>query len=177
MFTKKRTKSALYSPLDSGTILRLARREKVAEEMQISISLFITAFLAATILPVASEPAVLAALTLTDEPWSLIIAAASLGNILGAVVNWWLGGLASNAAHSGWLPVSREAREKAEGWYRRWGRASLLLSWAPFIGDALTVAAGVMREPIATFLVLVGIAKTARYLALAASVSGISLLA
>jgi len=159
--------------LDVCTILGLAQREEVTGKMQVSISLFITAFLAATVLPVASEPAVLAALTFTNEPWSLIITAASLGNVLGAVVNWWLGRLASNATYSGWLPVSKEAQKKAEGWYRRWGRASLLLSWAPIIGDALTVAAGAMREPIITFIALVGIAKTARYLALAASVSGI----
>lgn len=141
--------------------------------MQASIGVFFTALLAASVLPVASEPAVLAALTLSSEPWALILASASIGNVLGAVINWWLGRLASNAAYSGWLPVSKQAQEKAESWYRKWGRASLLFSWAPFIGDALTVAAGAMREPLFSFIILVGIAKTARYLALAASVSAL----
>ncbi len=57
--------------------------------------------------------------------------------------------------------------DRATHWYRRWGRWSLLLSWAPFGGDALTVAAGVLREPMWSFVLLVTIAKTARYLVLA----------
>ena len=39
------------------------------------------------------------------------------------------------------------------------------------IGDPLTVAAGVMREPFPVFLALVTVAKTARYAVLAALVS------
>lgn len=163
--------SGVYRLSSSSTTFMPLTCNQLLENMQASIGVFFTALLAASVLPIASEPAVLAALTLSSEPWSLILASASLGNVLGSIANWWLGRLASNAAYSGWLPVSKQAREKAEGWYRRWGRASLLLSWAPFIGDALTVAAGAMREPLLSFIVLVGIAKTARYLVLAASLS------
>ena len=62
-----------------------------------------------------------------------------------------------------------EALARMQDWYRRYGRWSLLLSWAPIIGDPLTVAAGVLREPLPTFILFVAIAKTARYLALAAA--------
>ena len=54
-------------------------------------------------------------------------------------------------------------------WYRKYGRWSLLLSWVPIIGDPLTVAAGVMREPFPVFLAIVTIAKVSRYLAIAAA--------
>jgi membrane protein YqaA with SNARE-associated domain len=47
------------------------------------------------------------------------------------------------------------------------------LSWAPIIGDPLTVIAGVLREPLATFLLFVAIAKTARYLIIAALALGV----
>ena len=141
--------------------------------MQVSFGLFFTAFLAASILPVASEPAVLAALTLSDESWIIIIAFASAGNVLGSLLNWWLGRFAASSSYTGWLPVSPKARERAENWYRKWGRASLLFSWAPFFGDALTLAAGAMREPLASFVIIVSIAKTARYLTLAASVTAL----
>ena len=47
----------------------------------------------------------------------------------------------------------------------------MLASWVPFIGDPLTLAAGVLREPFWSFLFLVGVAKTGRYLVLAALVS------
>ena len=45
----------------------------------------------------------------------------------------------------------------------------LLGSWLPVVGDPLTVAAGLMREPLGPFLALVTIAKGGRYLALAAA--------
>lgn len=64
--------------------------------------------------------------------------------------------------------VSEVALERAERWYQRFGIASLLLSWAPVIGDPLTLIAGVLRTPLPHFLILVTIAKTARYAALMA---------
>ncbi|MET3660929.1 YqaA family protein [Aquamicrobium ahrensii] len=134
--------------------------------------LFGVAFIAATILPAQSEAA-LVALLFTGK-WSplLLVAVASAGNVLGAVVNWALGRGIARFRHRRWFPVREQALERATGWYRRWGRWSLLLSWAPIGGDALTVAAGVLREPLWSFLILVTIAKTGRYLALAAITLG-----
>ncbi len=57
--------------------------------------------------------------------------------------------------------------DKAASWYRRYGRWSLLLSWAPIIGDPLTLAAGLLREPFASFILIVGLAKLGRYLLVA----------
>lgn len=135
-------------------------------------SLFGVAFIAATILPAQSEAA-LVALLVTGK-WSplLLVAVASVGNLLGAVVNWALGRGITRFRHRRWFPVGERALERATGWYRRWGRWSLLLSWAPIGGDALTVAAGVLREPLWSFLLLVTIAKAGRYLVLAAITLG-----
>ncbi len=135
-------------------------------------SLFGVAFIAATILPAQSEAA-LVALLVTGK-WSplLLVAVASVGNVLGAVVNWALGRGVTRFRHRRWFPVGERALERATGWYRRWGRWSLLLSWAPIGGDALTVAAGVLREPFWSFLLLVTIAKAGRYLVLAAITLG-----
>ena len=44
---------------------------------------------------------------------------------------------------------------------------ALLLSWLPIVGDPLTLVAGVMRERLWVFLLIVGLAKTARYSVLA----------
>ena len=93
---------------------------------------------------------------------------ASLGNVLGAVVNWLLGRWIERFRDRPWFPAKGAALERAQGWYRRYGRWSLLLSWAPIIGDPLTVVAGVMREPFAVFLLLVTLAKVGRYLVLTA---------
>jgi membrane protein YqaA with SNARE-associated domain len=130
--------------------------------------LFLAAFLAATVLPFQSE-VVLFALLLTEHyPWWLLVIIASVGNTLGSAANWLLGRLLARFEERRWFPVKRETIARAENWYHRYGRWSLLLSWMPFIGDPLTIAAGVLREPFPVFVILVAIAKTARYLAVVA---------
>ena len=126
-----------------------------------------TAFGAATLLPIGSEPLFIGLLLGgVGAPW-LLVAVASAGNTLGAVVNWWLGGQVERFAGRRWFPVRPAALARARGWYARWGRWSLLLAWAPLIGDPLTLVAGVMRERLWVFLVLVGFSKTCRFAALA----------
>lgn len=133
--------------------------------------LFALAFVAATLLPAQSEAA-LVGLQLAGHPVAALVAVAALGNTLGAVVNWALGRGARRFRDRRWFPVPAAALDRATRWYARWGRWSLLLSWMPFGGDALTVAAGVLREPFWSFLLFVAVAKTGRYVALAAATSG-----
>lgn len=135
--------------------------------------LFVIAFVAATVLPAQSEAALVALLVAGAQSPVLLVAVASLGNVLGAVVNWALGRGVERFRDRRWFPASPAALDRATGWYRRWGRWSLLLSWAPIGGDALTVAAGVLREPLWSFVLLVAIAKTARYVVLAAATLGV----
>ena len=54
----------------------------------------------------------------------------------------------------------------------RYGHWSLLLSWVPVIGDPLTLIAGVMREPLWRFVLIVTLAKGARYALLTALTLG-----
>ena len=125
--------------------------------------LFLTAFLAATLVPAQSE-AVLTALLMNGQyPWWLLLTVASIGNVLGSVVNWCLGRGIDRFHDRAWFPVKPQMRVKAQDWYTRYGRWSLLLSWVPFVGDPITVAAGIMREKFLVFLLLVSVAKTARY--------------
>ena len=142
--------------------------------LAIYASLFLTALVAATILPAQSE-AVLAGLLLTgDYPVWALLAVASAGNVLGSVINWLLGRGIERFRDRRWFPVKPDALARAERWYRRYGRWSLLLSWVPIIGDPLTEIAGVMREPLPMFLLLVTIAKVGRYLVLAAVTLGLN---
>tara|TARA_R110001592_G_scaffold143274_5_gene365957 strand:- start:57 stop:503 length:447 start_codon:yes stop_codon:yes gene_type:complete len=133
--------------------------------------LFLSAFVAATIIPAQSE-SVLTGLILADQ-WSivLLVAIASVGNVAGSVVNWVLGRGVERFREKRWFPVKKPMLDRATRWYHRYGRWSLLLSWAPIIGDPLTVVAGVLREPFWRFLLLVSIAKTGRYIFLAYVVS------
>jgi membrane protein YqaA with SNARE-associated domain len=130
-------------------------------------SLFLAAFVAATILPAQSELVLAGLLASGQYSPVVLVAVASVGNILGSVANWLLGRAIEHFRDQPWFPVTPDALKRAEGWYRRYGRWSLLASWMPVIGDPLTVVAGVLREPLWSFLLLVAIAKTGRYIVLA----------
>jgi len=131
------------------------------------LGLFGLSFAAATLFPVGSELGLSALIVAGAEPVVLLVAVASVGNTLGSMVNWALGRWAVSYAHAKWFPVKPDKLDRATGWYHRYGRWSLLLSWAPIIGDPLTLAAGVMKEPFWSFTVLVALAKTGRYVAVA----------
>jgi len=136
------------------------------------LGLFLAALLAATILPLQSEAA-LVGLLLSDafSPWALLLVATA-GNVLGSVINWLLGRSLERFRGGRWFPVSAAGLARAQRGYHRYGRWSLLLSWVPLIGDPLTVIAGTLREPLWSFLLLVTLAKGARYLVLAAFTLG-----
>lgn len=130
--------------------------------------LFAISFLAATVLPAQSEIGLAGLLLSEDFSVALLIIVASVGNTLGAVVNWVIGLYVNQLKDKKWFPAKPEQLDKATGWYHKYGRWSLLLSWAPFIGDPLTLAAGVLREPFWSFFILVAIAKTGRYIIVSA---------
>lgn len=132
------------------------------------LGLFSASFLAATLLPAQSE-AILAAMVIADgfSPLALLLAA-STGNVLGSCVNWVLGLQVDRLGKRRWFPVSEAKMKQVRETYARWGWPSLLLSWAPIIGDPLTLVAGAMKEPFWRFLLVVTFAKTARYVVIIA---------
>jgi membrane protein YqaA with SNARE-associated domain len=136
-------------------------------------SLFGIAFLAATLLPVQSEAVLVGLLSLSDESWWGLLAVATFGNTLGAVVNWALGRGIEQYQTRRWFPVRPQQLEKAKIYYQRFGRWCLFFSWVPVVGDAFTVLAGVLKEKLWVFVVVVGLGKLARYLAVAAAVAGL----
>ncbi len=93
-----------------------------------------------------------------------LVVLATIGNVLGALVNWGLGRFFIRYKYRRWFPLSQEKLKKAEVQYQKFGRYSLLLSWVPFVGDPITVVAGFLREPWWSFLLLVSIAKCSRYI-------------
>jgi len=127
------------------------------------LSLFISAFAAATILPAQSEALLAYQVSISPDAVVQLVAIATLGNVLGATFNWCLGRLTENLRAKKWFPVNEKQLQKAERFYGRYGRYSLLLSWVPIIGDPITIVAGILREPLLSFVLLVTIAKCARY--------------
>ncbi len=133
-------------------------------DLAVYFSLFVSAFIAATIFPMQSE-AFLAGLVMQGsyKVWLLVLVA-SVGNVLGSVVNWLLGRGIERFRDKKWFPLKHRDLERAQKWYARYGRWSLLFSWLPVAGDALTLVAGVMREKLGVFIAFVTVAKTARYI-------------
>jgi membrane protein YqaA with SNARE-associated domain len=124
--------------------------------------LFWTAFGAATILPFYSEVVLVAMLQAGHDPGALWVAA-TVGNTLGAVVNWFIGWHLDRLLNSRWVPVTHEQLERARQWFHRYGYWSLLMAWAPVGGDAITFVGGIMRVRLSLFVLLVGIGKGVRY--------------
>ena len=131
--------------------------------------LFAASFLAATILPFQSELVLVGLLLSGDHPWPALLAVATVGNVLGAVVNWVLGRFFIHFRDRRWFPVKPATYAKVERWYARYGVWSLLFAWLPIGGDPLTVVAGAMRTNLALFVVLVTVGKLGRYAVLVAA--------
>ncbi|POA35690.1 MULTISPECIES: YqaA family protein [unclassified Pseudomonas] len=136
------------------------------------LGLFFAAFGAATLLPLQSETVLVGLLLNGEHGLWWLLAVATLGNVLGSLLNWWLGRSVERFRERRWFPVSPAHLEKARTHYQRYGHWSLLLSWLPIIGDPLTLVAGVMREPVGRFLLIVTFAKGARYGVLALATLG-----
>ena len=131
------------------------------------LGLFAAAFGAATLLPLQSEAVLVGLLMLGEQPAWALVSVATVGNVLGSVVNWLLGRYIERWRHKRWFPISDEKLARAQRAYQSYGQWTLLLSWMPVIGDPLTMIAGVMREPLWRFVLIVLVAKLGRYLVLA----------
>ena len=124
------------------------------------LSLFASSFLSSTLLPGNSE-VVLVAMLLSgvSQPWLLVLIA-TMGNSLGGLTNVILGRFFPLREKSRW-------QEKAVGWLKRYGAATLLLSWMPVIGDLLCLLAGWMRISWGPVLFFLCLGKALRYVLVA----------
>ena len=130
------------------------------------IFLFFSSLIAATIFPAGSE-IILATLSSTENYSKiLLLITATTGNVLGAVINWFIGYYVIKFQDKKWFPIKKNKIKKYSNIYQKWGIWSLLFSWLPIIGDPLTVISGIFRTNIWLFFLLVTIGKAGRYLAI-----------
>ncbi len=127
------------------------------------LTLFLTAFGAATILPGLSEVTFATLLVQSPGDWPMLLAVATAGNTLGGIANWVLGRFLLQWQDRKWFPVSRKHLERASALFGKYGYPLLLLSWLPVIGDPITLAAGVLRARFLPTALLILIGKAARY--------------
>ena len=134
--------------------------------MEIYFSLFVSSALAATLIPAQSESVLIGSILLMPEEVVSLVMTASVGNTLGAVVNWVLGRFFGQTIGLRLFSDTPKMR-RVTHWYQRYGWLTLLGSWIPIVGDPLTFCAGVMREPLWRFFLVVTFAKTLRYVVIA----------
>lgn len=126
--------------------------------------LFLSSFLAATLLPLSSEVVLALLLSKGFDPY-VVLMVATCGNVLGSVVNYVLGAFGSRLILQKWWRMQEAEIRQAEKRFQKFGVLSLLFAWVPVIGDPLTVTAGVLKVHFLLFLILVGLGKFLRYAA------------
>jgi len=128
-------------------------------------TLFLAAFVSATLIPVGSEPALFGLLQLNPDVFWPAVLVATAGNTLGGAVDWWMG---YEAHHL--VDKYRHSRThvKAIDWLERLGPKACLLAWLPLIGDPLCAVAGWLRFPFWPCLGYMLIGKLLRYVIMTA---------
>lgn len=122
------------------------------------LTLFAWSFAAATILPLASEPMLIAMVRGSGDIAGPVLTATA-GNYLGACTTYWLARLAVQRM----APRDSAGHARAARLIARFGQPALLLSWVPVIGDAIVAVAGGLRVPFAPFSAWVAAGKLVRY--------------
>ena len=124
-------------------------------------TVFVVAFVSATLLPLGSEPAVFGLIKLNPELFWPAILVATAGNTLGGALTWWMGYAAEQAYER--MSHQKPPDARALRWLERWGTKACLLSWLPVVGDPLCAVAGWLRLPFWPCVLYMSIGKFARY--------------
>jgi membrane protein YqaA with SNARE-associated domain len=130
------------------------------------ISLFVSAFLAATLLPLSSEVFLMTLVLSGKYNLMWLWFWATLGNVTGSMINWILGRYFLQLQNKIGFPLflfSQNEIDKAREMFLKRGVWTLLLAWLPVIGDPLTFIAGIFRTPFLLFIILVLLGKGTRY--------------
>ncbi|MEY2892556.1 MAG: hypothetical protein RJA98_2464 [Pseudomonadota bacterium] len=135
------------------------------------LTVFVIAFLSATLLPMGSEPAVFGLVKLSPELFWPAIVVATAGNTLGGALTWWMGRGAhramDRARHAG-TDQRAPPHPRALAWLERFGAKACLLSWLPVVGDPLCAVAGWLRLPFWPCVGYMALGKLARYTSMTA---------
>ena len=124
-------------------------------------TVFVVAFVSATLLPMGSEPAVFGLVKLNPDLFWQAIVVATAGNTLGGMFSWWMGWGAHQAVDR-WKQSSTHIQ--ALKWLERLGPKACLLSWLPVVGDPICAVAGWLKMPFWSCALYMAIGKFGRYM-------------
>lgn len=130
-----------------------------------AIGLFVVVFLAASILPLPSEPAIVAATS--AMPLETVFIVAVIGGILGALTNYFIG---SKGLRGLWFhQIKRDTKDekRARQLFEKYGYYAVFVApWIPFIGDPILIVAGALKPDLKKFLIAVTAGRFIKTLAL-----------
>ena len=129
-------------------------------------TVFVVAFISATLLPMGSEPVVFGLIKLNPELFWPAILVATAGNTLGGAVSWAMGYGAHRAIDKA---RGSPTHLKALDWLQRFGPKACLLSWLPAVGDPLCAVAGWLKFPILPCMAYMAVGKFLRYVTMTAA--------
>ena len=124
-------------------------------------TVFVVAFVSATLLPLGSEPAVFGLVKLNPDLFWAAVLVASAGNTLGGAFTWWNGLIAARAYER--VKHSKPPNARALRWLQQFGAKACLLSFLPVVGDPLCAVAGWLQLPFWPCVAYMAIGKFARY--------------
>lgn len=137
------------------------------------IGLFISAFVAGSILPFSSEVVLTVLVQMGADP-TLCLISASVGNTLGGLICYWLGYLGNMEWIERWLKIDKQKMDKVSGFVKRYGAGMGLFGVLPWVGEVIIVLLGLMRANayITTFTMFIG--KFIRYLLIILALQGVN---
>jgi membrane protein YqaA with SNARE-associated domain len=124
-------------------------------------TVFVVAFVSATLLPMGSEPAVFGLVKLSPELFWPAIGVATVGNTLGGMVSWWMGWGTHKAVHR-FKQTSTD--KQALKWLEKLGPKACFFSWLPIVGDPICAVAGWLKMPFWPCTLYMAVGKFLRYL-------------
>ena len=137
------------------------------------IGLFISAFVAGSILPFSSEVVLTVLVQMGADP-TVCLLSASVGNTAGGLVCYWLGYLGNMEWIERWLKIDKQKMDKVSGFVKRYGAVMGLFGVLPWVGEVIIVLLGLMRANvyITTFTMFIG--KFIRYLLIILALQGVN---
>lgn len=103
--------------------------------------MFISAFLAATVIPFSSDVVLVGLIAAGgDAVWLVVLA--TLGNWLGGLTSYYLGYIGKMEWVEKYFKVKPETLEKQKIKINKWGASLAFMSWLPGIGDVFAIALG-----------------------------------
>lgn len=130
----------------------------------------IASFLAGTFFPFSSEAVMAALLAASNMDPVLTVASGTIGNVLGSMVNYFIGSLCKPETVSKWFRIKPNRMETAQRYVMRYGAWMGFFTFIPILGTAISLALGMLKANVWKTLLTTFLGKTLRYIVVAYSV-------